>query len=63
MPQILDCFVILIRKCRRLDPGGYELTLELRPKPAADASTVRTQAPEEGGPRPRGKQEALHGAS
>ncbi len=32
MTPLLDSFTILIRRCARLDPEGYELTLELRPK-------------------------------
>jgi hypothetical protein len=30
---LLDSFSVVVRRCRPLDPEGYEVTLELRRKP------------------------------
>lgn len=42
MNNLLDKFTIAVRRCRHLDPDGYEVVLELR---RATASTESNQEP------------------
>jgi hypothetical protein len=48
----LDKFQVLVRRCRALQPDGYEITLEVRRRDAVPTQAV-SQAPAEGRPEQR----------
>jgi hypothetical protein len=60
---LLDCFTVLVRQCKRLDPDGYELTLELRPKAPAAPPGKSSKGPREADKKSHREREAIRAAS